>query len=199
MNIKKIIFVFFSAILIFSASTVLFSGVSSAAYSVSKAQAYAKQYYKNPNPAYPFLSNDCTNFVSQILVAGGITQNIPSTPRNFGINLGHTNYWYGGLYTKGKIRDYSSSPTFTSVSHFNNYWSSRKTTYVNSNINNVINYAKAGDIIIMQHTKRSEYSHAMFVYKKENSTLKLSGHSQARLDLDIKTLTDYKKFKVFRF
>ena len=41
-------------------------------YDKGRAVAYAQQYAKDKNPAFPFYKdNDCTNFVSQALLAGG--------------------------------------------------------------------------------------------------------------------------------
>lgn len=168
-----------------------------AAYSVKKAQSYAKKYYKEPNYKHDYFSNDCTNFVSQIINAGGEVQKAPAV-RNFGVDR-NTSYWYGGLYTKGKIQSFSYSSTFTAVTHFDKYWSSKKKTYTSSSKKNIIKQAEAGDVILMQHEKKKTWSHAMFVYKKTNSTLKLSGHTKSRLDLDIKKLSTYKKFKVIKF
>lgn len=39
--------------------------------SLANARAYAERYYQNYNYYYPSFSNDCTNFVSQILLASG--------------------------------------------------------------------------------------------------------------------------------
>ena len=50
---------------------------ASGGYDVSKAVAYAHQYYENYNPAYPDYNSsggDCANFVSQCLYAGGVQQ-----------------------------------------------------------------------------------------------------------------------------
>ncbi len=41
-------------------------------YDRLRAVAYAERYWNSPNPAYPYLEVDCTNFVSQCLHAGGI-------------------------------------------------------------------------------------------------------------------------------
>lgn len=41
-------------------------------YNPGKAVAYAEQYWNTPNPAYPHFTDDCTNFISQCLYAGGI-------------------------------------------------------------------------------------------------------------------------------
>ena len=143
---KKSIITSFMIILFMATFFVLVPNSSDAhaAYSVKKAQSYAKKYYKNPNYLHDFFSNDCTNFVSQIINAGGITQKAPLL-RNFGVNKS-TSYWYGGLYTKGKIQSFSYSSSFTAVTHFDEYWSSKNKTYTSTSIKNITKQAKAGDV-----------------------------------------------------
>ncbi|MGG4497587.1 amidase domain-containing protein [Brevibacillus reuszeri] len=41
-------------------------------YNPENAVAYAQQYWNTTNPAYPRFTDDCTNFISQCLHAGGI-------------------------------------------------------------------------------------------------------------------------------
>lgn len=41
-------------------------------YNAGNAVAYAERYWNSPNPAYPHFTDDCTNFISQCLHAGGI-------------------------------------------------------------------------------------------------------------------------------
>lgn len=41
-------------------------------YHRQKAVMYAEQYWNQPNPQYQVFEDDCTNFVSQVLHAGGI-------------------------------------------------------------------------------------------------------------------------------
>jgi|GEM_PF-573589 len=41
-------------------------------YNAEKAVAYAEHYWNSANPAYPLFDDDCTNFISQCLHAGGI-------------------------------------------------------------------------------------------------------------------------------
>ncbi len=43
-------------------------------YNRYKARDYALQYAKSPNPAYAYFTYDCTNFISQALLAGGWTE-----------------------------------------------------------------------------------------------------------------------------
>ncbi|MED1786531.1 MULTISPECIES: amidase domain-containing protein [Brevibacillus] len=46
--------------------------VLSYSYNREAAVAYANQFWETPNPAYPYFQDDCTNFISQCLHAGGI-------------------------------------------------------------------------------------------------------------------------------
>lgn len=48
------------------------SGATCGTYDGRAAGAYAHQYWRNYNDRYPRFSNDCTNFVSQALKAGGL-------------------------------------------------------------------------------------------------------------------------------
>ncbi|AKF92746.1 amidase domain-containing protein [Brevibacillus laterosporus] len=41
-------------------------------YNREAAVTYANTYWETPNPAYPYFQDDCTNFISQCLHAGGI-------------------------------------------------------------------------------------------------------------------------------
>ncbi|WFN90175.1 amidase domain-containing protein [Arcanobacterium wilhelmae] len=51
-------------------------GGSAGGYSITKAISYAERHATNPNPTYRyFAGNDCANFVSQIMKAGGFTEN----------------------------------------------------------------------------------------------------------------------------
>lgn len=45
------------------------------AYNASSAVNYADTYAKARNSAYRNFSSDCTNFVSQIMIAGGLSKN----------------------------------------------------------------------------------------------------------------------------
>ena len=59
--------------------------VTNSFYNRSKAKAYIDTYWKNYNPAYPAFSHgggDCTNFVSQVLYAGGMPWADDGNPAN---------------------------------------------------------------------------------------------------------------------
>jgi len=61
----------------YNSSTNADSGISAHATipNVSAAVSYAERYAWSPNTAqYPYFNVDCTNFISQILEAGGVAQ-----------------------------------------------------------------------------------------------------------------------------
>lgn len=59
-------------------------------YDRLRAVAYANMYWEHPNPAYPYLHVDCTNFISQCLYAGRIPM----------ISTGNrsTGWWFRGWH-----------------------------------------------------------------------------------------------------
>lgn len=71
-----------------------------AAYNGDKAAKYALEYSSVPNPDYNYFKEDCTNFVSQCLLAGGWkeTGKYKFTSKNawyydFGKRPGYSNTW----------------------------------------------------------------------------------------------------------
>lgn len=165
-------------------------------YDIRQAKNYAEQFWATKNSKYPYFEeNDCINFVSQILVAGGVSMTKPASNIKKGVNLLHTNYWYS---TSDSI-NFSCSSSFTSIRQFNNYWSKYVQTYICQNIAEAINVADTGDVILMQQDDLPYYAHAVFVFSKEHNTLKLSSHTKNYLDKDITTLDRYLEFKIFKF
>jgi len=84
--------------------TLFATAIPAAAYSYNRyaADNYAETYAINPNPAYRYFSGaDCTNFVSQALYAGGLTE------------TGKYQYWddYAWYYDWGYRPGYSNTWT----------------------------------------------------------------------------------------
>ena len=54
-------------------AAIAISAVSTTAYAYDREEAtkYASKYWKNYNSEYDAFGNDCTNFASQVLSAGG--------------------------------------------------------------------------------------------------------------------------------
>ena len=66
------------------------SAVPGPPYNYTAMYNYALQYWDNYNPAYRGFGNDCTNFISQIMEAGGWDY-------DFGFYWDDTNWWYNSL------------------------------------------------------------------------------------------------------
>lgn len=153
---------------------------SAASYSVSNAKGYADKWYNGRNPVYPVFKLDCTNFVSQILFAGGMQM-------NFNVSSG----WYANTL--------DNSVSWSAVPEFFTYWSQRKSTSTSTSKSTIISDAKAGDIIQLKKDGATRWSHSMFVYEKSNSTLYLSAHTSDYLKKDFKTIsTDWVNFRVIK-
>ncbi|MFB9236309.1 amidase domain-containing protein [Plantactinospora siamensis] len=71
---------------------------------------YARAWATGRNPAYPSYSDDCTNFASQVMRAGG-WQTVGSWP--FSSRSSNSNWWYGS---------YASTSSYTWGGAENWYW-----------------------------------------------------------------------------
>lgn len=158
---------------------------SADSYNKQRAVSYAQAYANSPNSSYPFYSdNDCTNFVSQALRAGGWTfqsgpynsvtswyfENSPRQPQDFS--------WFNADY----------------LFHFILY--SGRGEYIGwgtpSNPGGVGDL-EPGDLIFAdwyrnghQHGNDGVMDHAMIVTKKDpDGTIRVSYHSNPHLDRPI--------------
>jgi Putative amidase domain len=80
---KSVLLIPFVAVLLAVSATS--TGYAASGYSGAAAAAYADTYWQSYNQAWPSFANsggDCTNFVSQALLAGGITMRL--SPPNSG-------------------------------------------------------------------------------------------------------------------
>lgn len=176
-----------------SSASLMATASSSNTLSLAKGREYARKYYDDYNSGYPRFSSDCTNFVSQILQYSG---------RRF-VNA----YMFGGrgLYDNKKAwfvrRDpngitFTHSKSWSVVSDQFAHLNLTQSTYSSTSKTNIINKARAGDVVQFKKKGADRYKHGMWVYAKEDGTLKLSGHTNARLKYDFKKIHTYQKFRV---
>lgn len=133
---------------------------------VSKATAYAKKWaWSNNTNEYKDLGDyDCTNFVSQILEAGGIKQHQTLSEK--------TGWWHvkvGGLH--------KHSLSWTSASSFGNHWGARLRT------SNIVDWADSlyeGDIVALDTGATGSWNHLGYVTERgtPNTASAISGHSR---------------------
>lgn len=84
-------------------------------YNRLAAKKYAEEYALTPNPAYPYYSdNDCTNFISQALRAGGL--------KYLGTKWNDYNSWFCNT-TKSNVTSLKKvSLTWRSARYFRKHW-----------------------------------------------------------------------------
>lgn len=138
---------------------------------LTNARAYAKKYYSSYNPLYPRYTNDYTNFVSQILQAGGRRQVSLLTTSTL---ISDTKYWF---IKRRPGNTFSRSSSWTVVTDLYSHLVRTQGAYTSTSKTNIINNAKSGDVIQFKKAGADRYSHAMWIYEKTSSDLKLSGHT----------------------
>jgi len=138
------------------------SGVS-AAYSYNKMVAYADKYWDHHNDAYRTYGNDCTNFISQAMLAGGWG------PKGGALIQRTSNkYWFYGP-TK-----FTTSYTWAGAENW--YWFAKKHEKRTKILGNVWQLAKS-DVLQADWTRNNNIDHSMIVTKKYQGTPYLTYHT----------------------
>ena len=154
-------------------------------YSRAKAVAYARKYWSDPNPAYPYYSKrgDCTNFASQIMYEAGVQQ---------------SDEWYikerwGGTFFSlfGKNYKWKASRSWTLASANFSYVTGtlgrsyqKATSYKDIYSIATSNTVRAGDLIYFE--REDGISHAAVITDVSNREIHYTQHSYNACD---KTLT----------
>lgn len=155
-------------------------------YNVTNAVNYARTWTQNGivtrNPQYNYYDglNDCTNFVSQVLYAGGLSQIRIDT---WGWDYDDPPNWY---YVNG----YLDPPSWTWGGAHNQYW------HLNDWSSNVRRVYSTGDLrvgdVVMWDTNPNDgvfhIGHNTVVTKIQNGTIYITYHSNDREDEPISTL-----------
>lgn len=138
------------------------AGYFKTAYKKANATAYAKQYAVNSNRRKygVIIGRDCTNFASQILVAGG---KIPNST------------WYC-LPTPAANMYYS--PTWCNANKFANYWGVDYKFYTHSVFSQNL---KTGDFIAFDKTGDGSWNHIGYVTGVRKSYSKKLGYRNYRV------------------
>lgn len=167
-----------------SAYAVYTDGPSNSSYNRTNAATYIYTYTGTPNSAYYDYTNDggdCTNFVSQVLCAGGM----PMTPAKTNPTTNDW-YYYGPAWGTGR------TSTWTGAHSFRQYWAdvngvgAKKanafTKYNASDFdddttwNTIYSYLEAGDIVQYYSPTSGTTYHSQAVHRTsyENGEFKVS-------------------------
>ena len=119
-----------------------------------KAGNYAVTYATTPNTAaYPYFNQDCTNFMSQVLVAGGIGQDYHNSVYS---GWWHRKNWWGG---HSNSRSWSVADTF--VRYFG-------TGYQTNTHREFARNIRRGDIIAKDFSNNGSWDHVAYVVARRN-------------------------------
>lgn len=128
-------------------------------YNRSAAVAYADRYAKQRNPDYADFQNNCTNYISQVLVAGGKKMDAPIQPKkDQRISYhGQRSGWFSTYIESEpeRWREFSVSTPFCRTDDFVDYWTNTRGMSLNRYNNNVgglkklYQEAEIGDVVIL--------------------------------------------------
>jgi hypothetical protein len=168
-------------------------------YSTSQAVAYARQWGNSRNPIYNSYLSDCTNFVSQCLVAGGIPMEKPTGSVPTGIYK-TTDYWYSIRYEEWHGNSYQykwyESSSFVNVDELYSYLSHVGISIIESgNIDAVQNYAQPGDIVQLKNSGGDWY-HSIIITGGTTGDRTYCGHSTNRIDYPVSSITNTTTFRI---
>lgn len=174
---------------------------AAASWNISKAVSYARAWGKGRNSEYAKYENDCTNFVSQILFAGGILKSRPSNPPSGTYST--SNYWYSDQVSNPggyPIKTIRNSTSWVRVKDFYSYWGPKVTDKTLYTLKDTISYAAVGDVIQYKNAKTGERWHTAFVTSKTSSTVKVTQHTRDDIDFDIRDAgTSNRSWSVLKF
>jgi Putative amidase domain len=186
---KEILFVLASCIALFFSTSVL-----SKTYDRVKAIEYHKNWYNGHNPDFYDYDNDgidgtsdCTNYVSQILQAGG-WQNTT----NYGV--GALKSWFYVKNSKGdKEKDFASKTWRSPQYLFNRF----NAGHENAERVDSIMMLYPGDLVFIKNNKSNIIEHVMIVVARINGDITLGGHTNARLSVPSRNLSGYMRGREF--
>lgn len=140
-------------------------------YSGSAAATYAKAWALSTNPSYPRYPNDCTNFVSQAVLAGGWTMAGGSCSDR----TSDSAWWYGS--STCWYPSVRSSYTWAGAQNFYNFTASSGRGAHAANILDL----NIGDVLQMAFSG-THIGHSMVVTDKKDNNIFLSYHTSDHLD-----------------
>ncbi len=153
-------------------------------YNRQAAYGYAKKWWDGRNSHYTDFSSmggDCANFVSQCLIAGGLSLHEGTNGGGYGVypDRDRSLSSYGTIpycdYMDTNLRNYQSS----------------EVTYVTDGDPYVPSNIGLGDAVIFGDKNGDKYKHAMVVVSDSGSTVGVSGHSSNVWDRDFFTELSY--------
>jgi hypothetical protein len=160
------------------------SSASAINYNRDAARQYADQYWSILNPSYRYISdNDCTNFISQVLKAGGVPH-IGTSYTGAIFNPDSWIYINSGAWSHSwsvAMENYPNFPTGGLVGHAYRYLGNR------FDRNLYISTLEAGDFVMFDATEptnglatHGRIGVGWFIYGSQGYTYLMNQHSPSR-------------------
>lgn len=172
-------------------------------YSDKKAVAYARKWAKSRNSKYKdHGGNDCTNFVSQCVAAGGESMKKPSSVPE-GVK-DTTKYWYSVKYqadyrNNNPVYAWKETTSFTRVADFYTYWKNKNiTTASYSSKAKLQNGASVGDVVQLKNGD-GKYFHSIIITGGSKGNRTYCAHSHNKLDAYVKNISDVVAYRALKF
>ncbi|MBL1229989.1 amidase domain-containing protein [Enterococcus sp. BWB1-3] len=158
-----------------------------AAFNVTNATKYARDWWNRRNVLFPLYESDCTNFASQIAFYGG--KPLRNSPNASGMTWTHT----AGV---------TASSPWKLAHNFMVFWTADGySTRQFSTKNEAQGYVREGDFIGYFKKNTFEISHIAYVSKKSGNTAYITQHTTDRVDTTWNSINtdNYSAFIVLRF
>ena len=166
-------------------------------YDREAAIAYAYQYAKKRNPEYADFQNNCTNYISQILVAGGKQMDESIPPKEDERVVYHsakTGWFSASMATEpDRWREISVSTPFCRTGDFVEYWTKVRGMELSCYKNNIVGLkelykeATPGDVIVLYH--EGKVLHLCFLVVKEDLQLLVNANTNDYYEYNIMAIS----------
>ena len=163
-------------------------------YDAQAAIAYSYEYAETRNPEYANFDSNCTNYISQILIAGGKEMDEPIAPKkDVRITYHDTPTLWFSTYIETKPerwKEFSISNSFCRTDSFVKYWTETRgmnlTTYVNTidGLLKLYDLADEGDIILL-YNNEDEVEHLCLLAVKKDKQLLVNANTIDYVDRNI--------------
>ena len=165
-------------------------------YSVNQAVKYALKWANSRNKKYKKHRNDCTNFVSQCVNAGGKKMNKPKCwPLDKNI-LDTTKFWAVKSF-RAIVTTWKETSSWIGVNDFYTYWKKHNASLqFCSSIKELQKKAKKGDIVQLHNSKK--WHHSIIITAGKKGNWKYSAHSKQRRNEPVKNIKGEKKYRIIR-
>ncbi|WP_208423063.1 amidase domain-containing protein [Latilactobacillus fragifolii] len=160
-----------------------------------KVKEYTQKWWNHRNPEFQdWNPNNCMNYVSQLLFAGGVKMAAPTPVPD--VNIYGGTHWYS--YRKPDyVNQYCQSVSWINVNAFYDYWSQSQPVIEAAHLN-IMQDAEVGDVVQLQSTAGGDWYHAMMVIDKDQETVYLTGNDNNRERMDIRDISNT-NFRLIKF